>query len=158
MRAVGAALAAVILVAFAQPTVAETLTANSDAVYEGHELTIKFRTASPTSYRMRYKYKTADGTATGSGWFKDYEPTSGYVYWAPQAYDAEAAVTVETKQDQLCEHDETVKIVLTEPKFHHGSVGWIGSCAGVSWLPCRFEAVATIKQHEQGCNAGQFGE
>ncbi len=135
---------------------AEILSAEVDSVYEGHKLEFKFITTSPTSNRMRYKYKTQDGTATGSGYFADYEPASGCVYWAPHAYEAEAVVTVETKQDSTCEHDETVKIILNEPKFYNALVGWHGSCGG--WLPCRFEATAKIKQHEQGCAAGQFGE
>lgn len=159
LRVVGAALAAVMLTAFAQSAAAETLKAESDAVYEGHELKITFSTARYQNSYIRYKYRTADGTATGSGWHKDYEPTSGYLQWSRLSSNADAVVTVETNQDQVCEHDETVKIILTDLQKHYGSsLGWLDWCSNNRGWPCRFEAVATIKQHERGCTASRFGE
>ena len=163
VRVIGVAFAAVMLTALAQPVAAAPLSAQGNAPYEGHDLKITFTNAWPQNHHLRYKYKTQDGSAKGSGRWQDYEPTSGYVTWSPSAVNAQEAVTVETVQDQLCEHDETVKVILTDPQYSTwvSEVGWSSFClngTGLRGFPCRFEAEVTIKQHEDGCTAGTFGE
>ena len=160
VRVIGAAFAAVMLTALAQPVAANPLSAQSNAPYEGHDVNITFTNAWPPNLHLRYKYKTADGSATGSGRWQDYEPTSGYVTWSPHTVNAQEAVTVETFQDQICDHDETLKVVLYEPEssVNWYVFGWGGFCPNNRGIPCRFEAEVTIKQHEDGCTAGTFGE
>ena len=119
VRVIGAAFAAVMLTALAQPVAANPLSAQSNAPYEGHDLEITFTNAWPQNIHLRYKYKTADGSATGSGRWQDYEPTSGYVTWSPRAVNAQEAVTVETVQDQLCEYDETFKVILIRTRVQY---------------------------------------
>ncbi len=163
-RVIGAAFAAVMLTALAQPVAAGPLSAQDNAPYEGHDLEITFTNGAPQNYHLRYRYRTVNGSATGGG--QDYESTSGYVGWSPMAVNANESVIVETVQDLLCEHDETVRIILTDPQWSTTDpqssthfLGWGGFfCPNNRGLPCRFEAVATIKQHENGCAAGTFGE
>ena len=159
-RVIAAAFAAIMLAALAQPVAASPLSAQSNAPYEGHDVNITFANAWPQNLHIRYKWKTADGSATGSGRWKDYEPASGYVTWSPVAVSAQEAVTVETVQDQLCEYDETFKIILyeLESSLNWYVSGWSGYCGNNRGLPCGFEAEVTIKQHEDGCTAGTFGE
>ncbi|MDE0058981.1 MAG: hypothetical protein OXH99_12640 [Bryobacterales bacterium] len=160
MRVIGAALAAVMLTSLAPPIAAGTLSSQSDAVKEGHDLKITFSTSAPQNAHVRYKYKTGDGTAVGSGGNEDYKPTSGYVQWAPNATNAIGTVTVKTLPDQICEYDETVKVILTSPQWsiNYARLGWGGFCPNNRSWPCRFEAVATITNDPYDCNSGQFGE
>ncbi len=161
-RVIGAAFAAVImLTAFAQPVAANALTAHGNDVYEGHDLKVRFTVewSASSNFHLRYKYKTQDGSATSSGRWRDYEPTSGYVRWLPFTRNPVADVIVETAQDQLCEYDETVKVILYDPQWTSSlSRGWGGFCPNTRGYPCQFEAEFTIKQHEDGCTAGTFGE
>ena len=164
VRVIGAAFAAVMLTALALPVAASNLSAQGNDPYEGHDLNITFTNTSPQRIHFRYRYKTADGSATGSGRWQDYEPTSGWVQWSPGAANAQEAVTVKTVQDQLCEHDETVKVRLTnlqrglQQSANSPIVWFIISECNSRGFACEFEVEAKIKQHADGCAAGTFGE
>ena len=160
VRAIGAAFTAVMLTAFAQPVAANFLTAQSNTPYEGHDLEISFTTGWTSNYHLRYKYETQDGSAESSGRNRDYESTFGYLRWEPLARTPTEDVIVETVQDQLCEYDETLKVILYDPEWSSNYVrfGWGSHCYNNRGVPCRFEVEVTIKQHADGCTAGRFGE
>ena len=154
-----AAFAAIMLTALAQPVAADPLSASGNGPYEGHDLQVTFTNARTANHHIRYKFKTADGSATGSGRWQDYEPASGYVQWSPHQSNAQAPATVKTFEDSLCEYDETVKIILTDPQFSTWiPSGWFSFCPNPRGFPCRFEAEVTIKQHADGCAARPLGE
>ncbi len=162
VRAIGAAFTAVMLTALAQPVAANFLSAQSNAPYEGHDLNIKFTTGWSSNYHLRYKYMTQDGSGSNSaeGGGRDHESTSGYLRWEFLARIPTEDVTVKTVQDQLCEYDETLKVILYDPEWSMDYVrwGWGSHCFNNRGVPCRFEVEVTIKQHEDGCTARRFGE
>ena len=149
------AAVAVMLAVFAEPVAAgSSLSSESDSVYEGHIVKVTITITNPPWRPMRYSYKTQDGSANSG---TDFDSKSGYVSWpgAP-SFGTKAEVTVQTKQDQVCEYTEDFKVVLTNPQVYWASLGkWYAAGGGA---PSRFEAVAEIDQHERGCTAGQFGE
>ena len=152
----GGTLAAVMLVALALPVAAATISVESDAVLEGHDLKVKFRNNSQINHLVRYKYKTKNGTAT-SGY--DYESASGRVVWSRATWDSNTIV-IKTKPDQLCEYDETIKIVLSELEWSTTGADWNNYCneLNIRRWPCNVERTVKIKEDPNDCQAGTFGE
>lgn len=125
-------MAAVLLIG---PTYAGSIITNSPTAYEGRDLTFKFKMSEPISRDMCYDYRTADGSATGSGWRKDYTHKQGSFCW--ESFDSGARmVTINTHSDSRFEPVETVKVVLSNPRYHT-LVGWQKICGPSESLPCQ---------------------
>ncbi|MCY4051636.1 MAG: hypothetical protein OXF60_09130 [Gammaproteobacteria bacterium] len=127
--------------------------AHHDAVYEGKDIKMSFRlwvNGQPNTapWRTCYQYRTEEGTATED---RDYRPNSGTVCWDQQAHSS-GTVKIKTLWDRLCENNETVKVVLTQPESLVLNEWREPSCShgGQHW-PCDFTATATIKQDSYTC-------
>jgi len=122
--------------------------------YEGNDMSIHFsmKNSHPfnrAAWRTCYSYKTEDGTAKSSE--GDYRVKSGVVCWNRYASQS-GSLTIQALKDLYhCECDETVKIVLSNPRSYTRAGGWGSACgAGGSW-PCNFTTTATIKQPSRQC-------
>ncbi len=101
-----------------------------------------------------YDYSTEDGSAVGHGWFRDYIPTQGTLCWDSSG---EHTVTVETLNDVRCEHDESVKVILSNYRYYTRQ-GWEKFCGSGYDHPCQVTATGSIRQGTHDCQAQQFGE
>ena len=168
LTALAAVLAAVLAtVPLPGPAGASSVTANNPAAYEGRDLTFTFRIAGPLWFHTCYDYRTdgagdgtnaghGDGDANGAGWRRDYIPTQGTLCWE-RGQGGQRKVTVETLNDVRCEHDETVRVILSNFRYYT-RIGWEKNCGSGHIYPCQVTATGTIRQHETGCQAQQFGE
>ncbi len=96
-----------------------SISAHSNAVYEGRDIKINFtiqtdRPSNSAAWRTCYNYRTEGGSAAQDGYFRDYTAKSGKVCWNRYASRSDT-LAIETLEDQRCEHDETFRIVLSQP-------------------------------------------
>ncbi len=164
LTALGAALATLLLIS---PAAAGPVTTNSPAAYEGRDLTFTFRMTRTPQWQICYDYRTdgagdgtnaghGDGDANGAGWRRDYIPTRGTLCWEPDQ-SGQRTVTVKTLNDVRCEHDETVRVILSNFRYYARS-GWEKNCGNGYLYPCQVTATGTIRQGAHDCQARQFGE
>ena len=139
-------LATVLLIS---PVSADSITTNSPQVYEGQRLTFTVKMSRPL-FRTCYDYHTEndsmeDGIAAGVGWFRDFIPTQGTLCWEPFR-GGQRTVTVETVSGnhQLCEEDETVRVILSNYRYYTRA-GWLRFCGSGHRHPCQVTATGTIR-------------
>lgn len=143
----------------AEPASSGAITATSPSAYEGRDLTFTFTSAVLLAQRVCYKYTTHDGTASAQsfGVHPDYDEVTGTLCFRGTG-PAETPVVVTTYRDSVCEHDETVQIRVWEPSTKNVRNGvWVALGHQSHW-PYEIMATGTIRQHETGCQAQQFGE
>ena len=102
---------------------------------EGEKMafTVKIGTP-PTGMSVRYKYKTADGSAVKD---EDYEAATGTVTFP--AGDTEETVSVDTLDDSAVEDTEDFKLELYDRQFQ---AAYLGTSAWVE-LQQNFEGIPT---------------
>ncbi len=145
-----ATLAIVLLIS---PARADTIITTSPAASEGENLTFTFW-MQPPWWRTCYDYRTADGSATGSGAVPDYTATRGTLCWE-RFQGGQQAVTVATRRDSRCEQDESVKVILSNFRYQSRD-GWKQFCGPGHTHPCQVTATGSIQRHANDCKA-QFG-
>ena len=115
LRAVGGqarmlmtALATLMIMALAQPAVAQTFSAPDIDVDEGDKATFKVTLPSAYNGSLRWTYQTEDGTADSGD---DYTAASGYLV-IPTGSNT-GSVAVQTSEDDVADDGETFKLKLS---------------------------------------------
>ena len=134
-RARCAALAVAMLAAGVLAIALVSPSAQAAEATEGEKMafTVKIGTP-PTGMSVRYKYKTADGSAVKD---EDYEAATGTVTFP--AGDTEETVSVETLDDSDVEDTEDFKLELYDRQFQ---AAYLGTSAWVE-LQQNFEGIPT---------------
>ena len=140
-RSYAGVLAVIMLMTLAQPSAQQQFEVScGEAVYEGADVTCKFRLPNAFNFKIRYAYKTEDGTATAG---ENYYAKEGYLVFDIGIQTAE--IKIRTIHDVVAENSETFYLKLFDMQTQglaRDNDGWV-SGFGVRGVP--YEKTVQLK-------------